>query len=355
MAKTLVSRGGWFMPKSTGLLRLGFVAWIAACLLPPILGDEPARRKDPPTFTRDVAPILQQKCQNCHRSHHIGPFALETIEPARKRASDISLVVTERQMPPWKPAPGVGPRLKHDQSLSPQQIAILEAWSEAGAPRGDPKDMPPLLRFSTDWKLGPPDLVLEPAEEFSMPAAGPDTYRCFVLPTNLASASYISAIDFRPANVRVVHHINAFLDTTGAARARDAAEPGLGYTSFSGPGVAMSVTLPNGRTQGLIQIPDWDPSWQSTYFFQKRILLPTGSVVKVVAHFDNSEHPRNRNHPPKPVSYGFGANDEMCEGFIAVVKQNQDLTRPGAIDDLPLLFAKQRFRTLRKQLAKQAR
>src|SRR5271157_2860322 len=243
MAKTLVSRGGWFMPKSTGLLRLGFVAWIAACLLPPILGDEPARRKDPPTFTRDVAPILQQKCQNCHRSHHIGPFALETFEPARKRASDISLVVTERQMPPWKPAPGVGPRLKHDQSLSPQQIAVLEAWSEAGAPRGDPKDMPPLLRFSTDWKLGPPDLVLEPAEEFSMPASGPDTYRCFVLPTNLASASYISAIDLRPANVRVVHHINAFLDTTGDARARDAAEPGPGYTSFSGPGVAMYEDL----------------------------------------------------------------------------------------------------------------
>ncbi len=101
MAKTLVSRGGWFMPKPTGLLRLGFVAWVAACRLPPILGDEPARRKDPPTFTGDVPPILQQKCQNCHRSHHIGPFALETFEQARKRASDISLVVTERQMPPW--------------------------------------------------------------------------------------------------------------------------------------------------------------------------------------------------------------------------------------------------------------
>jgi len=466
MARILVSRGIWFLSVTTRLLRFGFVAWIAGCFSPPILGDEPARRKDPPTFTRDVAPILQQKCQNCHRSHYIGPFALETFEQARKRASDISLVVTERQMPPWKPAPGVGPRLKHDQSLSPQEIAVLEAWSDAGAPRGDPKDMPPPLRFSTDWKLGPPDLVLEPAEEFSMPASGPDTYRCFVLPTNLASDAYVSAIDFRPANARVVHHINAFLDTTGAARARDAAEPGPGYTSFSGPGVAiyedlgfwaaghephhlpegigqrlprqsdvilqvhyhptgkpevdrtrigiyfsrlpvkqalhwstasnsdfvlpagksnievkaswnipadvevlavsphmhllgrdmrMTVTLPNGRTQDLIHIPDWDPAWQSTYFFQKRILLPTGSVVKVVAHYDNSEYARNPNHPPRPVSYGFGANDEMCEGFIAVVKQNQDLTRPGASDDLPLLFARQRLRTFRKQLAKQAR
>src|SRR5208337_1171485 len=138
--------------KSAGLLRLGFVAWIAACLPPPSLGDEPVRPKVPPTFTRDVAPILQKKCQNCHRSHHIGPFALETYEQARKRAPDIALVASERQMPPWKPEPGVGQRLKHDQSLSREEIAILEAWAEGAAPRGDAKDMPPPLQFTTDWK-----------------------------------------------------------------------------------------------------------------------------------------------------------------------------------------------------------
>ena len=83
----------------------------------------------------------------------------------------------------------------------------------------------------------------------------------------------------------------------------------------------MTVTYPNGRTQDLIYIPDWDPSWQSTYYFQKPIPLPAGSVVKVVAHFDNSAHPRNPNQPPKLVKWGHGANDEMCDGFIAVVKK----------------------------------
>jgi hypothetical protein len=78
-------------------------------------------------------------------------------------------------------------------------------------------------------------------------------------------------------------------------------------------------------------------------------------VVKVIAHFDNSAHPRNPNQPPKLVNWGYGANDEMCEGFIAVVKQNQDLTRQGASDDLPIIFAKQRLKQLRKQLARQAR
>ena len=100
------------------------------------MGDEPARGDKPPTFTKDVAPILQKKCQNCHRRHQVGPFALETYEQARKRASDIAMVAGDRQMPPWKPAPGVGPKLKHDQSLSAKEIAILEAWAEAGHAEG---------------------------------------------------------------------------------------------------------------------------------------------------------------------------------------------------------------------------
>jgi hypothetical protein len=428
--------------------------------------EEPTKPKNPPTFTRDVAPILQKKCQNCHRSRHVGPFALETYEQARKRASDIADVVRDRAMPPWKPEPGVGPRLKHDQSLTPREIAVLEAWAEAKAPRGDPKDMPPPLRFSEDWKLGTPDLILEPAEEYSVAASGPDVYRCFVIPTNLARDVYLSAIDFRPSCPRVVHHINAFIDTTGAARVREEADPGPGYTSFAGPGVPsyeelsfwatghephvlpqgigqklprqsdvilqihyqptgkpevdrtrigvyfsrepvkqalhwstasnsefvlpagesnvevraswsipadvevvavsphmhllgrdmrMMVTLPNRRNLDLINIPDWDPSWQSTYFFQNRVAVPAGSVLKVVAHFDNSAHPRNPNKPPKTVSYGPGAKDEMCEGFVAVVKQNQDLTRPGAVDDLAMIFAKQRLRMLRRQMTSRSR
>lgn len=416
-----------------------------------------ARPKKAPTFTRDVALILQQKCQNCHRRHQVGPFPLETYGQARKRASDIATVVSERQMPPWKPAPGVGPKLKHDQSLTREEIATLEAWAEAGAPEGDPKDMPPPPRFADGWKLGPPDLVLEPAEDFPFAAGAADTYRCFVIPTNLAKDTYISALDFRPSNPRIVHHINAFLDMTGEARKKDAAEPGPGYTSFSGPGIdmyedlsfwaaghvpshlppgigqrlprqsdvvlqvhyhgtgkaetdrtriglyfshepvkqalhwstasnsefqlpagapsvavkaswliptdvealavsphmhllghdmRMTVTSPTGKTRDLIQIPEWDPAWQSCYYFQKPIPITRGSVVKVIAHYDNSAHPRNPNHPPKLVTWGHDAHDEMCEGFIAVVKAGQDLTKPRSSDDLGEIFARQRMKNM---------
>jgi hypothetical protein len=428
-------------------------------------GAGPARPKKPaPTYTKDVAAILQTKCQNCHRRHQVGPFALETYEQARKRSQDIAAVTGERSMPPWKPTAGVGPQLKHDKSLTHAEIAILTAWAEAGAPRGDPKDMPAPPKFAEGWKLGPPDLILVPNEAFAVAAAGPDVYRCFVLPTNLAQDAYLEAVDYAPSVPAAVHHLIAYIDTSGRARELDQAAPGPGYAPDSGPGfpadelsfwtagteshrlpagigihvpahadivlqvhyhpsgkagndstrvglyfarkptkqalhwnnassldfrlppgqdnievkaswyipvdlealavsphmhllghdMHMSVRLPNGRTQNLIEIADWDPSWQSAYYFQKPVPLAAGSVLNIVAHYDNSAHPRNPNQPPKLVKLGPNFDDEMCVGYIAVVKKGQDLTVPGARDDLDEIFLKQRERLLRKQTAKKS-
>ena len=193
-------------------------------------------KKAAPTYTKDVAPILQAKCQNCHRRHQVGPFALETYEQARKRSHDIASVTEERSMPPWKPTPGVGPKLKHDQSLTHAEIDILTAWAEAGAPQGDPKDMPPPPRYAEGWKLGPPDLILEPGEGFPIAASGPDVYRCFVLPTNLARDRYLEAVDYAPGERAAVHHLIAYIDTTGQGRQLDADAPGPGYWAPLGPG-----------------------------------------------------------------------------------------------------------------------
>jgi hypothetical protein len=122
-----------------------------------------------------------------------------------------------------------------------------------------------------------------------------------------------------------------------------------------GRDMRMSVTYPDGRTFDLIHIPDWDPSWQNTYYFQQPIPLPKGSVVKMTAHFDNSAHPRNPSRPPRLVTWGHGVDDEMCDGFIAVVKKDQDLIRHPGIDDLTEIFAKQRLRSLQKPSANQPR
>ncbi len=117
----------------------------------------------------------------------------------------------------------------------------------------------------------------------------------------------------------------------------------------------MSVRLPGGKIQNLIHIANWDPSWQSAYYFQTPISLPAGSIVNVVAHFDNSAHPRNPNSPPKLVKLGPNFDDEMCVGYIAVVKKGQDLTVQGARDDLFEIFSKQRERLLRQMAGKKKR
>ena len=111
-----------------------------------------------------------------------------------------------------------------------------------------------------------------------------------------------------------------------------------------GKSFRMSVTYPSGKSRDLIHIPDWDPAWQDTYYFEEKLPLPRGSVVKVVAHYDNSGHARNPNKPPKVVRWGHSANEEMLVGYIGVVKTGQDLTRPGEKDDLWNILQKQLFK-----------
>jgi len=415
-----------------------------------------------PTYRRDVRPILQARCTTCHRKDNVGPFRLETYEQARKRAHDLAGVAAERSMPPWKANPRFGPALKHDPSLTESEIATLRAWAEAGAPEGDGAvDVTETVATSSEapstgaWTLGEPDVVLEMTEEFTVPASGSDIYRCFVIPSRLSRDVYVSAIEYLPGNRKAVHHVMAFLDQEGGGRERDKADPGPGYTSYSGAGVRivgelggyaagnqvshlpngvgrlipggcdvilqvhyhptgkvevdrtriglhlcrrpveqsihwanatndklrlpagdpnvevkaewhvpldvealgvtphmhqlgrdfrMTATLPDGTTRELLDIPRWDPSWQNTYYFKERIELPRGTTVHVVAHFDNSDHPLNPHKPPRLVSWGPGADDEMLVGYVGVVKKGQDLTRRGQRDDLFQILSRQYFR-----------
>jgi hypothetical protein len=189
-----------------------------------------------PTYCKDVAPILQKNCQECHRPGQVGPFALETYEQASKRAADIATVAEDRLMPPWKAAPHVGVKFKDARTLTDAQVATLVAWAQGKAPLGNPADLPPAPKFPDDWQLGTPDLIIDMGAQFAVPADGEDIYRCFVIPTHLEKDQYVTAVEYRPGNRRVVHHMLAYVDISGKARERDAADPGPGYTCFGGPG-----------------------------------------------------------------------------------------------------------------------
>src|ERR1700737_3996853 len=147
------------------LLSIGAVLALAA---PAFAADAPR----PVTFSKDVAPIFQAKCQECHQPNSIAPMSLITYKEARPWARSIKERVVTRQMPPWHIDRSVGvQKFKNDMSLTDEQVNTIARWVDGGALEGDPKDLPPPKPLVTDneWKavrdgFGPPDLVGKWAE-----------------------------------------------------------------------------------------------------------------------------------------------------------------------------------------------
>jgi tetratricopeptide (TPR) repeat protein/mono/diheme cytochrome c family protein len=191
----------------------------------------PPAASRPVTFNRDIAPIVFQNCIPCHRPGEAGPFSLLTFADVHKRAQQIARVTSIHYMPPWPPEPGYGD-LAGARRLDEAQIALLQRWASEGAPEGPPASPPPRPVFTEGWQLGPPDLVLEVPEAYTVPAEGTDLFRNFVLPSGLAGARYVRAMELRPGDKRVVHHANVLIDRTGTARRRDARDPGPGFAGM---------------------------------------------------------------------------------------------------------------------------
>jgi Flp pilus assembly protein TadD len=186
-------------------------------------GTVPAR----PTFTKDVAPIIHRHCSYCHQPGQAAPFELLTFADASQRARQIVEVVNSRFMPPWLPEPGFN-HFQNERLLTREEIAILNAWVAAGAPEGNPADLPPPPERAGEWQLGKPDLVVRLPEPYEVPAEGPDVYRNFVIPIPTDRERHVRALEFRPGNARVVHHAFLAVDATQASHREDLldAEPG---------------------------------------------------------------------------------------------------------------------------------
>jgi mono/diheme cytochrome c family protein len=193
----------------------GAVAAIAVLI--PMAGT--ARAADQPknvTFTKDVVPILQQKCQSCHRPNTVAPMSLLTYEEVRPYVRSIKQRVAGREMPPWHISKNVGiQKFRDDRSLTDEQIATIVAWVDAGAPLGNPKDMPPPVDFGPDaeWQIGKPDLVIAMKEPYVVQAHGPDWQGSHFVDLPLTEDRYFKAIETRVSDRRVVHHAIANMAT----------------------------------------------------------------------------------------------------------------------------------------------
>ena len=132
--------------------------------------------KPAPTFTKDVAPIFNKSCVECHRPTMFAPMSLTTFDDARPWARSIKAKVVARAMPPWGADPAHG-KFKNDPRLTEQEIETIAAWVDAGAPKGDDKDLPPTPQFADGWTIGKPDAIFTMDEEFTIPAEGTIPYK----------------------------------------------------------------------------------------------------------------------------------------------------------------------------------
>ena len=229
-----------------------------------------------PTFSRDVAPILQRHCQECHRTDGGGPFHLITYDQVYRRREKIRETTRARTMPPWKAVAGYGDFVGV-RGLSSEEIATIARWVETGAAEGDPADLPPQRVFEAAAGRGTPDLVLR-SEPFTVPAGGGDVYRCFSVPTTFAEDRYFTLTEAVPGNRRIVHHVLAMVDTAGGSAHIKPTDSSAGYPCFGGPRV---------RIDGYLGA--WAPGARPWVMPEGvGILLPAGARVVIQMHYHNA-------------------------------------------------------------------
>src|SRR5262245_6346895 len=162
-----------------------------------------------PNYNHDVAPILAKSCVSCHRPNQIGPMSLLTYDEVRPWAKAIAKNVADHVMPPWHADPSIG-HFANDRRLAPAEIDTLVQWVKTGAPEGDAADRPAKPAFKDEeWILGEPDLVVT-LDEVSVPAGKSDVFPKLIGRVMLPEDRWIQAVEFRPGNRKVLHHIIAF-------------------------------------------------------------------------------------------------------------------------------------------------
>ena len=209
-----------------------------------------------PTFTKDVAPILYKNCTSCHRPGEIAPMSLLTYEDARPRAKAIRDEISEGAMPPWHADPKIG-HFSNERHLTDTERSILLRWAAGGAPKGDPKDQPPIPKYTDGWTIGEPDLVLPLPQEYKVPADGFVDNEYIEIPTNLKEDRWVQALEVRPGNRAVVHHVIVYARTPQPERRPSAFRPAQGMEIPAGQSGGQEEPEGQKRTRGqsLFRLP----------------------------------------------------------------------------------------------------
>jgi hypothetical protein len=159
------------------------------------------------TFTKDVAPIIFNKCATCHRPGEVAPMSLTSYTEVRPWSKAIREEVVERTMPPWFADPHTSTlKFANDRQLTKAEIDTIVSWVDAGAPKGNPKDLPPMPKYTPGWTFGEPDVIIDMPIDFEVPAEGELPMQNFYVPVPFKEARWIEKVELRPGNPAVVHH-----------------------------------------------------------------------------------------------------------------------------------------------------
>ncbi len=311
------------------------------------LGPAAALAQEEVTFTRDVMPILQAKCQECHQEGSIAPMPLLTYQDTYRWASSIREMVSTRVMPPWHLDPTVGIQdFRNDRSLSEEQIATLVAWIDGGRVEGEAGDMPPPVVFPDpqEWRLAPdfgePDLVVA-SEPYTLDALTQDKWFRPVTPTGLTEPRWVKAIEIKPAGNdarTITHHVLAFLEQD---EEESPMNPGIVQAStrggaMGGPGLFMEWAVgkegeifPDGA--GKIMLPGSRIRWEVHMHAMGKV-VEDAYVELGIWFYPKGQEPRNRTRLMFYNATGPTGLD-IPPGEIAVTQDFHKLRWPARLEN----------------------
>ena len=292
----------------------------------------------PVTFARDIAPIFQEKCQNCHRDGQMAPMSLVSYADVRPWAKAIKQRVVTRQMPPWHVDPTIGiQKFSNDLSLNDEQIGAISKWVDDGAPQGNPADMPAAKQWPNDegWKLasqfGKPDFVIK-SDPYTMPAKGQDVWWKPLTQIPITEPRWVRAVEIRPgtaAGRKITHHALAFLQQE---------EPGKN-TGIVTQGLLMEwavnknydVYRPN---TGKLLVPGARVWWEMHYHAVGQEIRD--NVELAVYLYPKGEEPKYRTYltpfPGTPGTAGLGVLD-IAPNAVSQTEGYETLRAPARLEN----------------------
>ncbi len=256
------------------------------------------------TFSKDVAPIFYAKCVSCHHPGDIAPMSLLTFSVARPWARAIRLAVLTKKMPPWHADPHYG-KFENDPSLSPHEIDVIRTWVDQGAQEGKAGDLPAAPSFVEGWRIGKPDAVFSMQSEYTVQANASDDYQNFAgIATNFSEDKWVTAVELRPGNRKVVHHAHVYIVPPKPPRSGPAPTPSLferfTYKEGSIRHIRLDVPVVNDACRELGEggLPDQkfhEEAQELTTFVPGRSpevyppgyarLIPAGSTITFQIHY----------------------------------------------------------------------